>query len=85
MDALNCYLLELVNLHTGKALWGMDCDLDSLEIAIKKLIKNRYLLSKKCTDCKYDLPLEKEEVLRKLKRFLKNRKQPRSKICNNCK
>lgn len=85
VDALNCYLLELVSLKTGKILWGLDCEIQELQIVIEKSLKYRYLKSKKCTDCEVSFPLELRRDLARFDKFLKNRKVQKSKFCKNCK
>ena len=85
VDALNCYILELTSLKTGKILWGLDCDIEELKIAIEKSLKVRYLNNINCKTCDIDMPKELRKDLQRFNRFLKNRRNQKSKFCKNCK
>jgi hypothetical protein len=37
MELLKCKLLEYAVLYSGKSLWGLDCDLQQLQIELEKI------------------------------------------------
>ena len=85
VDAHNCYLLELTNLYTGKIFWGLDCELEEIKIAIKKVLKYRYLKNTNDDDCDFIFPIELQFEIEKFDRFLKSRNNKKTKFCKTCK
>ncbi len=85
MNTLQCRLTYYAYLYSGKLLWGLDCELEQIEIELYKLhsyIKIKEVQSES-NDCTKIIPISLEQ---KVNNYIKlmNKKSYSSKICRNC-
>jgi hypothetical protein len=82
METLKCKLLEYAVLYSGKTLWGLDCDLEELQIELLKVYK--YLFLKKSLETPNDCDIIPMRLQQKIEQYIKNLKRKRSSFCVNC-
>jgi hypothetical protein len=82
MNTLKCKLLEYAVLYSGKSLWGLDCDLEQLQIELEKIHRYLFLLNslESQNDCPH-IPIKMQE---KIDNYIKALNRKRSTFCKNC-
>lgn len=82
MNTLKCKLLEYAVLYSGKMLWGLDCELEELQIELEKLYKYIFLLESLETsnECNH-IPVT---LQRKIDKYINLLNRKRSYFCKNC-
>ena len=82
MNVLRCKLLEYAVLYAGKSLWGLDCDLEQLQVELEKIHRYLYLLNSLETENECDhIPVKIEE---KINNYIKALSRKKSTFCKNC-
>jgi hypothetical protein len=81
-QVLKCKLLEYAVLYSGKSLWGLDCDLEQLQIELEKIYRYLYLLNslEQTNNCDH-IPTSMQE---KINNYIKALSRKRSTFCKNC-
>jgi hypothetical protein len=82
MLLLKCKLLEYAVLYSGKSLWGLDCDLEQLQIELEKIHRYIYLLNslESVNNCKV-IPVSMQD---KINNYIKALGRKRTTFCRNC-
>lgn len=83
IDELKCKLTEYVVLYAGKVMWGMDCDLVTLQQEILKLEYYKQVLESLETtnDCTDKIPYT---VTQKITSYLAQLNRVRNTVCRHC-
>jgi len=82
IETLNCKLVEYSSLYSSKIIWGLDCDIEELNIEIFKL---KYYIEvlvslNEVNDCNM-FPIN---LINKIKYYAKLLRRKRSSFCKNC-
>lgn len=80
---LECKLAEYSALYSGKIMWGLDCDIEQLELELYKIYSYIFLLNTLNTanDCEYHIPVD---LIQKIKQYQKAINKRNSTFCSNC-
>ena len=82
METLKCKLSYYTYLYAGKVLWGMDCELEQLQIELYKLYTYIKVATVQETsnDC-YKIPVELEQKVNNYIKLLNKKKLAFCKAC----
>lgn len=82
-NVFDCKLVEYSVLYSNKIMWGMDCDIEALEIELYKLYNyNKVLLSLDTTnECSTRIS---PSLTQKIKQYKKALTKQYSTFCRNC-
>lgn len=83
MEELKCKLTEYISIHSGKTMWGLDCDIDELFQEILKIqlyiqIKESLLTTNECDNI---IPTN---LIQKINSYIVSIGRNRNKTCRNC-
>jgi len=81
-EVLQCKLAYYSYLYAGKLLWGLDCELEQLQIELYKLYTyiKIYVVQQSANDCD-KIPVELEQ---KVNNYIKLLNKKSSKFCKSC-
>lgn len=82
MITLKCKLLEYSTLYSGKLLWGLDCELEELQIELDKLYKYIYL--QRSLEESNDCERISINIQQKINNYITLLNKKRTSFCKNC-
>jgi hypothetical protein len=82
MDNLKCKIAYYSYLFSGKLMWGLDCDIEQLEIELYKLYTylKVYTVQQSSNEC-CKIPVKLEQ---KVNNYIKSLSKRTSKFCKSC-